>query len=236
MQYGQKMLPIFIGYDAVEPVAWHTLTHSIIQNSSIPISFVPVAINHFSTFFHRDRDAKQSNSFSFSRFCVPYLMNYEGFALFMDCDMMMRVDIAELLNVVQEQPDKAVYVVQHDYTPSETVKYLNTRQYVYPRKNWSSFVLWNCSHPKNRTVNEEFFNNRTGLELHRFTWLDDQDIGSLGVKWNWLVGDYVDPPEDVKNVHWTNGGPYFLEYRDVDFSGEWRELFGAMTYCKQLLK
>jgi len=233
MQYNQKIFPVFIGYDAVEPVAWHTLTHSIIHRSSIPVSFVPVAVEHFSDFFTRGRDAKQSNAFSFSRFCVPYLTNYSGYALFMDCDMMLRVDIAQLLNVIEEQPGKAVYVVKHDYTPSETVKYLGNVQYVYPRKNWSSFVLWNCEHPKNIAVTPEFFNNASGLELHRFTWLDDDDIGILDVRWNWLVGDYIDPPADVKNVHWTNGGPYFKEYSDVDFSNDWFACLEAANYCKQ---
>jgi len=147
--------------------------------------------------------------------------------------MMLRVDIAQLLNVIEEQPGKAVYVVKHDYTPSETVKYLGNVQYVYPRKNWSSFVLWNCEHPKNIAVTPEFFNNASGLELHRFTWLDDDDIGILDVRWNWLVGDYIDPPADVKNVHWTNGGPYFKEYSDVDFSNDWFACLEAANYCKQ---
>ena len=229
----QKILTIFIGYDPVETVAWHTLTQSIIENSTIPVSFVPVAISHFSSFFVRDRDAKQSNAFSFSRFCVPYLMNYEGYAVFMDCDMLLRCDVAELLNVVEQQPEKALYVVQHDYVPSEKIKYLNTVQYAYPRKNWSSFVLWNCSHPKNRLVDEEFFNKASGLEFHRFTWLDDDEIGALDIRWNWLVGDYINPPENVKNVHWTNGGPYFNEYSDVDFSDEWRAAQKSINYCKQ---
>ena len=229
----QKILTIFVGYDPVETVAWHTLTQSIIEKSTIPISFVPVAISHFSSFFWRDRDAKQSNAFSFSRFCVPYLMDYAGYAIFMDCDMMLRCDISEIVNVIEQQPGKALYVVKHDYTPSEKIKYLNTVQYAYPRKNWSSFVLWNCSHPKNKAVDEEFFNNASGLELHRFTWLDDDDIGALDVRWNWLVGDYVNPPSDVKNVHWTNGGPYFSEYKDVDFSDEWRFTKQSINYCKQ---
>lgn len=229
----QKTLPIFIGYDDVEPVAWHTLTHSIIEHSSIPVSFTPVHVRHFANFFTRDRDPKQSNSFSFTRFSVPYLMNYEGWALFMDCDMMLRVDIAELLEVAKADPDKAIYVVQHDYTPSETVKYLNTVQYAYPRKNWSSFVLWNCGHPKNKAVTSEFLNTGTGLELHRFTWLEDDEIGELPVQWNWLVGDYKDPPENVKNIHWTIGGPYFDEYQNSDFADEWFVCRDKMTYCKQ---
>lgn len=233
MPFDQKILNIFIGYDPVEPVAWHTLTQSIIETSSIPVAFIPVAIEHFQAFFHRERDIKQSNSFSFNRFCVPYLMDYEGYALFMDCDMMLRVDIAEVLKVIEDEPGKALYVVKHDYTPSEKIKYLDNIQYSYPRKNWSSFVLWDASHPKNKVVNKEFFNTRSGLELHRFTWLDDDDIGTLDLRWNWLVGDYINPPDDVKNVHWTNGGPYFSDYKNVDFSDEWFLIHRNMNFCKQ---
>lgn len=231
--YSQKKLEIFIGYDKVERVTWHTLCHSIIENSSVPISLNPVAIEHFNDFFTRSRDSKQSNSFSFSRFAVPYLMNFSGYALFMDCDMMLRTDIAEIIDVINADPDKAVHVVKHDYTPSETTKYLNTKQYAYPRKNWSSFVVWNCGHEKNRTLTPEFFNKATGLELHRFTWLDDEDIGELDIRWNWLVGDYRDPPVDVKNVHWTLGGPYFHEFADADFAEEWFTSNKSMNYCAQ---
>jgi len=233
MPYDQKVLPIHIGYDEVEPVAWHTLSHSIIKHATIPISINPVEIRHFQKFFHRKRDPKQSNSFSFNRFCVPYLNNYNGYAVFMDCDMLLRCDIKELLSVIDEQPGKAVYVVKHDYEPSEKVKYLNTVQYADPRKNWSSFVLWNCNHPSNKVVDQNFFNSASGLELHRFTWLDDDEIGELPVQWNWLVGDYIDPPKDVKNVHWTNGGPYFNEYKNCDFSEDWREMHSAANFCKQ---
>lgn len=233
MNSQQNVLPIYIGYDDVETVAWHTAAQSIIENSSIPVSFIPVHTKHFRRFFKRDRDPKQSNSFSFSRFSVPYLNKYRDFALFMDCDMMLRCDVAEVLNVITDQPNKAVYVVKHDYTPSEKVKYLNTVQYAYPRKNWSSFVLWNCGHPSNKALSPDFFNVATGLELHRFTWLKDEEIGELDIRWNWLVGDYKDPPKDVKNVHWTNGGPYFSEYHDVEFADEWKSILNKTNYCAQ---
>ena len=233
MTFKQKVLPIFIGYDTAETVAWHTLTNSIIEKSTLPVSITPVAIEHFKNFFHRPRDAKQSNAFSFSRFAVPYLMDYAGYAIFMDCDMLLRTDIATILTCIESDPGKAVYVVKHDYTPHEGTKYLGTVQYAYPRKNWSSFVLWNCAHPKNTNLTPDFFNSASGLELHRFTWLEDADIGELDVRWNWLVGEYVNPPSDVFNVHWTLGGPYFSEYTEVDFSDEWRSAHAQINYCSQ---
>ena len=108
-------------------------------------------------------------------------------------------------------------------------------QYTYPRKNWSSVVLWNCAHPANKVVTPEFVNSAEPKELHRFTWLDDSEIGKLDVRWNWLVGEYDEPPEDVKNVHWTVGGPYFIEYQSVDFSDEWFKEKARMEYCAQRL-
>jgi hypothetical protein len=226
-----KPLNIYIGFDAVETTAFHTLAQSIIEYASGPIRISPICSKHYSKFFNRERDEKQSNDFSFTRFLVPYLNNYDDFAIFMDCDMMLRTDIFEVLKNLN--PNNAISVVKHDYTPSNTVKYLNNVQYAYPRKNWSSFVVWNCGHPKNTTLTPEFVEKATGLTLHRFTWLDDHEIGELDVKWNWLVGDYINPPTDVKNVHWTLGGPYFEEYSTVDFSNEWFKMNKKMNYCKQ---
>ena len=215
------VIKIFIGYDPLESVAWHTMAASIYRQSSRPVAIVPLNLDNLKGIFNRPRDPKQSNEFSFSRFLVPYLCNYEGKGIYFDCDQMLRTDIAEILTVMEEQPGKAVYVVKHTYEPRNDVKYLNTVQYKYPRKNWSSVVLWNCEHLKNKIITPSFLNTAEGLVLHRFNWLEDDDIGELDIRWNWLVGEYEDPPKDVKNVHWTVGGPYFPEYANVDFSDEW---------------
>lgn len=230
---GMLPLNIYIGYDPVERVAWHTLVSSILEKSTIPVCFHPVDVNHYEKFFKRPRDPKQSNSFSFTRFLVPYLQDFSGWAIFMDCDMLLRCDIARLSEEIHKNQEKAVVCVQHDYEPSEKTKYLNTVQYAYPRKNWSSFVLWNCGHPKNLKLTKEYVETASGLELHRFTWLEDEDIGELDVRWNWLVGDYKDPPDDVNVIHWTLGGPYFNEYSNVDFSEEWFAQRESMNFCKQ---
>ena len=141
-----EVLNIYIGFDEVETVAYHTLSQSIIKFASGPVRISPICSKHFKKFFNRPRDEKQSNDFSFTRFLVPYLNQYNGYAIFMDCDMMLRTDIFDVLREVDEK--NAVSVVQHDYTPTETVKYLNKVQYAYPRKNWSSFVVWNCGNFK----------------------------------------------------------------------------------------
>jgi hypothetical protein len=228
-----KLLRIFIGYDQVESVAWHTMAHSILARSSQPVAIIPVNLANLKEVYTRPRDPKQSNEFSFSRFLVPYLSDYEGYAAFFDCDMMLRTDINEMFDVAKQDPGKAVYVVKHDYEPRDDIKYLNNVQYKYPKKNWSSVVLWDCSHPANKTVTPDFVNTASPMDLHRFTWLKDEEIGELNVRWNWLVGEYDEPPADVKNVHWTVGGPYFEEYKNVDFSEEWFAESEKMAYCLQ---
>ncbi len=228
-----EILKIFIGYDPVESVAWHTMAHSIFSRSSVPVAIIPVNITNLKGIYTRERDPKQSNEFSFTRFLVPYLSDYDGWAAFFDCDMLLRTDVAKLFERAALDPEKAVHVVKHDYEPKDTIKYLNTVQYRYPRKNWSSVVLWNCSHPSNFVLTPEFVNTASPMELHRFQWLKDEEIGSLDVRWNWLVGDYSDPPPDVHNVHWTIGGPYFDEYKNSDFSEEWFAEYARMAFCLQ---
>lgn len=229
----EDIIKIFIGYDPVESVAWHAMAHSIMEQSSRPVALVPVNIRNLGAIFTRERDPKQSNEFSFTRFLVPYLSDFNGYALFFDCDMMLRTDVTEILQVTESQPGKALYVVKHSYEPRDDVKYLNTVQYKYPRKNWSSVVLWNCGHPAHKKLTPEYVNTASGMDLHRFTWLQDDEIGELDVRWNWLVGEYMEPPEDVKNVHWTIGGPYFHEYREADFAEEWFAACDRMNFCLQ---
>ena len=233
---GENIRKIFIGFDRKETVAYHALCQSIIEKSSVPVSFTPIYLNHLSDIYYREHDNRQSNEFSFTRFLVPFLQNYSGTALFLDCDMMLRTDIDEIFQYASKQPEKAVHVIQHDYTPKNKIKYLDNVQYDYPRKNWSSVILWNCDHPKNKLLDLDFVNSASPADLHRFTWLEDRDIGSIDLAWNWLVGELdgtKDALNSVKNVHWTVGGPYFHEYNDVDFAQEWFSLRDRMNFCKQ---
>lgn len=229
------VIKVFIGFDKVESIAWHTMVSSIMRRSSRPVAIVPVNLANFKGFFNRERDPKQSNEFSFSRFLVPYLCDYQGYGIFFDCDMMLRTDITEVFSAVEQDPGKAVYVVKHSYEPRDGIKFLNTVQYKYPRKNWSSVMLWNCGHDANRVLTPEYVETASGIDLHRFQWLKDDQLGELDVRWNWLVGEYDQPPADVKNVHWTIGGPYFIEYQNVDFSAEWFREAARMSFCMQRL-
>ena len=142
-----KTLKIFIGYDPKEAVAFHVLSHSLLERSSKPISIVPINLRNLKNLYSRQHDQRQSNEFSFSRFLVPHLCNYEGIGVYMDCDMLALGDISTVLNDIDE--NHAVSVVKHDYESKVKIKYLGNKQYSYPRKNWSSFIVWNCAHPSN---------------------------------------------------------------------------------------
>ena len=211
------MINIFIGYDSKEKVAYNVLSHSIIQNSTKPVAITPIALNHLKDDFVRERNALSSTEFSFSRFMIPHLMNYQGWALFMDCDMLMFEDVSELWRMRDDS--KAIQVCKHNYIPKEKTKFLGQTQTAYPKKNWSSFMLMNCS--KCSSLTPDYVNRASGLELHQFKWLEgDHLIGDLPLEWNWLVGEY-EHKDDVKNVHYTKGGPWFEEYARCDYSQDW---------------
>ena len=211
------MINIFIGYDSKEKVAYNVLSHSIIQNSTKPVAITPIALNNLKDDFVRERNALSSTEFSFSRFMIPHLMNYQGWALFMDCDMLMFEDVSKLWRMRDDS--KAIQVCKHDYTPKESKKFLGQVQTKYEKKNWSSFMLMNCK--KCTTLTPDYVNKASGLELHQFKWLEgDHLIGDLPLEWNWLVGEY-EYKEDVNNVHYTKGGPWFEEYAKCDYSQDW---------------
>jgi hypothetical protein len=211
------MINIFIGYDSKERVAYNVLSHSIIQNSTKPVAITPIALNNLKDDFVRERNALSSTEFSFSRFMIPHLMNYQGWALFMDCDMLMFEDVSKLWRMRDDS--KAIQVCKHDYTPKESKKFLGQVQTKYEKKNWSSFMLMNCK--KCTTLTPDYVNKASGLELHQFKWLEgDHLIGDLPLEWNWLVGEY-EYKEDVNNVHYTKGGPWFEDYAKCDYSQDW---------------
>ncbi|MGZ5103401.1 MAG: glycosyltransferase [Usitatibacter sp.] len=218
------MIRVFIGYDSAEAVAFSVLSRSIHARASAPVAVSPVMLSQLRSVFDRPHNALQSTEFSFSRFLVPWLAGYEGWALFMDCDMLMLEDIAELWKLRDER--FAVQVVKHAHVPKEDVKFLGHTQTKYEKKNWSSVMLMNCARCK--ALTPQYVNTASGLELHQFKWLgDDGLIGELPARWNHLVG-YDAPRGDAAVVHYTIGGPWFDEYRDCEYSGEWRREREAM--------
>jgi lipopolysaccharide biosynthesis glycosyltransferase len=223
-----KPIPIFIGYDPREAVAYHTCANSIIRYASQPVAIIPLALSLLEGYAEQHTDG--SNQFIYSRFLVPHLMDYEGFAIFIDGDMILRDDIIKLCNLYD--PTKAVQVVKHDYQTRMSVKYLGAKNENYPRKNWSSVVLWNCYHDSNKKLTPEFVQTATGAELHRFTWIKDDDIGELPKEWNWLPDEYG-PNPDAKLLHYTLGTPCFHEFATTPQGEEWHKEHMLTDYCLQ---
>jgi hypothetical protein len=211
------MIRVFIGYDSRETVAYGVLAHSINRHASAPVAVAPVMLSQLEQVFKRERNALQSTEFSFSRFLVPYLCGYEGWAVFMDCDMLMMDDVANLWKLRDDR--YAVQVVKHENVPKEETKFLGAVQTKYQKKNWSSVMLMNCA--RCDALTPEYVNRASGLELHQFKWLgDDALIGTLPHEWNHLV-DYDPPKKGVSLAHFTIGGPWFDEYRGCEYSAEW---------------
>lgn len=223
------MIRVFIGYDPRETVAYNVLAHSIQVRASQPISIAPLMLSQLRSVLTRERHPLQSTDFSFSRFLTPYLSGYEGWSVFMDCDMLVLADIAELWKLRDDR--YAVMVVKHNHVPKESVKFLGEPQSKYEKKNWSSVMLFNNA--RCRMLSPEYVNRASGLELHQFKWLDnDELIGALPDTWNHLVG-YNPPRQDASLVHFTLGGPYFPQYKDCEYAPAWFAERDAMLHAGQ---
>jgi lipopolysaccharide biosynthesis glycosyltransferase len=209
------MIKLFVGFDQKEAIAYHVFCQSVLSNTKTPVQITPLNI---------DMPQKDgSNNFIYSRFLVPMLCNYEGWAIFADGDMVMQDDIAQLWALKDEQ--YAVQVVKHDYQTKHPVKYLGKKNEDYTRKNWSSLMLINCGHKAMReTLTQENVEALTGSFLHRFGWLYDYEIGSLPIEWNWLVMEY-EPNPDAKLLHYTIGTPCFKQYVGCDTASNWKKYY-----------
>lgn len=222
------MIQVFIGYDPVEAIVYHVCSNSIIRTARQPVSIAPLALNLMRDY--RESHTDGSNQFIYSRFLVPSLMGYRGWAVFMDGDMFLREDISHLWALRDER--YAVMVVKHDYKTKSKVKYFGSRNEDYPRKNWSSLILWNCGHPLNSVLSPEFIENSRGEVLHRFSWIPDGLIGGLPVEWNWLPDEFG-ANQDAKLIHYTLGAPCFHDYTDVPMAGEWHRERIYLEFARQ---
>lgn len=215
-------ISVFIGWDAREVEAYEVCRHSLVRHASQPLLIRPLIADELRAagLYWRPVDPLASTDFAYTRFLVPALMGYTGWALFLDCDFLFTADIADLFRL--RDPELALLCVKHDYRPSELTKMDGRPQTVYPRKNWSSFVLWNCAHPANRALTPELVNREAGSFLHQFRWLDDREIGEIPETWNWLEG-WSTPPEDAppRAIHFTRGGPWFPQWQHVHYADLW---------------
>jgi len=219
------MIPVFIGYDTRETITYHVCSNSIIRQSTSTVSITPLALNNLN---YTDTHLDGSNQFVYTRFLVPSLMNYNGWALYVDSDIVFREDITKLWNLRDDS--KAVMVVKHNYKTKSKQKYLGAKNEDYPRKNWSSVVLWNCGHPSNLALSPTTIASSTGSQLHQFSWLTDDKIGELPMEWNWLPDEYG-ANQNAKLIHYTLGAPCFAESKNSPMSEHWHtELFLTTFY------
>lgn len=210
-------IPLFTGYDPREAIGWHVFAQSVINRKEL-VSLIPLQ--------GQQRDG--TNAFTYERFLVPYYCGFQGWAIFADgADMLLRADLSELWALKDKDTYNAVRVVKHDYQTRHPRKYVGTEMEAhngdYPRKNWSSLILWNCGHFRNRCLTPDFVASKAGSFLHRFEWLDDDRIGELPKEWNWLADEYGGNQLSKIN-HWTAGIPGFEQYKFAPMADEWHEI------------
>jgi hypothetical protein len=214
-------IPVYVGYDPREAVAYHVCCQSILQHASVPVAFIPLALHLLRDYDEHHGDG--SNAFIYSRFLVPHLERWgyaNTHAIFLDGDMILRGDIAELWEM--RRYDVGVQVVKHDYRTKHPVKYLGAVNEDYPRKNWSSVMLWNNRFLGNRKLVPEFVARAPGSYLHRFEWLPEDRIGELPAKFNHLCMEQ-EPASAAKLLHFTVGTPCFGgEYARQEGAAEWQ--------------
>jgi lipopolysaccharide biosynthesis glycosyltransferase len=240
-RYGRRS--IWVGFDPREAAAFAVARSSIRRRLTTPIPIFGIVLSDVQGRGLYERptdcrvtgdqrvlwdvisDAPMSTEFACSRFLTPMLAGHDGWALFCDCDVLARANLSELFDLAD--PTKAVMCVKHDHVPDAATKMDGQPQTAYGRKNWSSVMLFNCDHPANvRRLTYDLVNTVPGRDLHRFCWLNDDEIGELGPEWNYLVGE-TQADVEPKLVHFTLGGPWFSRYEDVPYADEWRAELAA---------
>lgn len=223
------MIRVFIGYDKSEAVAYNVLQHSIVTRASQPVSITPLIRRQLQPPLTKERDELASTDFVDTRFLVPYLSNYEGWSLFLDCDFICNEDITALWQLRDD--NYAVMCRKHALTTLSPYKFLGHKQISYPKKNWASFMLFNNARCKALTV--DYVNQAANLDLLQFKWLnDDALIGDLPTRFNHLVGINQED-SNAAWIHFTLGIPAFTEYADCEWAQQWRREYNKLLFCRQ---
>jgi lipopolysaccharide biosynthesis glycosyltransferase len=215
------LVKVFVGYDSREEIAWQVCRQSLLRHSE-SVDVIPLRQDVLRELglYTRPHDQGASTEFSLTRFLTPYLAAQAGWVVFCDCDFLFTSDIAEVFEGLD--PDKALYCVQHEYTPAHAIKMDGKQQTTYPRKNWSSFMVFNCDHPDVKALTPRVVSSATPAFLHRFEWIRDQSaIGALPLDWNYLEGEYPKLDQTPRAIHFTNGGPWFAEWQNCDYAELW---------------
>ena len=211
-------MKVFIGHDPREQEAYDVCEFSIKTRSALSVE--PLVSSKIPEYL-RPREPHQSTDFTYTRFFVPHLMKHEGWALFCDCDFLFLKSPAEILLDNPHLKDYPVSVVKHpQYIPRSEMKMDDIPQNSMWRKNWASLILFNCNHPSNKVLTPEYVNTTFGRNLHQFSWLEDDEIGSIPMNWNVLDDYYL--IDDPAAIHYTDGGPWFEKYQDTTYSNLWK--------------
>lgn len=234
-------ITIYIGYDPREEDAYAVCESSLRRHASCELNIIKLDRSKLPMFDRPFRmngvqsvdmkDGKPfSTEFSFTRFLVPYLQNYEGYAIFCDCDFLFTEDISKLFDGLD--PQAAVHVVKHHQEVGEKTKMDGVSQGSYMRKNWSSFVVWNCGHPSNKHLTLDVVNNQSGRWLHGLWWLQDEEIASLPIAWNYLAG-ISQGETSPKAIHYTLGVPSMAGHENCEFAELWKTELARLRHADE---
>lgn len=211
---------IFVGYDSTQVESYDVCAYSLLPHDVNPLKLSDLSI-------YNRTDVNGSTEFSLTRFLVPYLSNYEGWSLFCDSDFLWRCDPMEVFELRDESC--SVMVVKHEYEPKNNYKMNGKYQHKYPKKNWSSLMLFNNS--KCTSLTPSTVNNALPSYLHQFHWTDDKSIGTLPVEYNWLVGYYSETEAfKPKALHYTDGGPWHEQYVGSEYDSLWTSMYNEMHH------
>lgn len=224
-----KVRKVFIGWDAKEVAAYDVAACTLQKHSSQELDIVPLKLDALrkSGFLWNVGpgygdildDVSPSTEFSRTRFLLPFLVEH-GWALYCDCDVVALGDVEEIFQLGRSNPKYALFCAHHPDLAEVGEKMGGKYQRPYGRKNWSSVILWNCGHEAHKRLSLHQINHWPRRLLHRFSWLDDDEIGTLPPSWNWLVN--VQPqPKVTKLAHFTLGGPWIPGYRPSAHDDLW---------------
>ena len=194
-------LRVFIGVDKRQPLGYTVCQSSIARNASVPVAITPLLIDQLPI------TRRGLTDFTFTRFLVPYLCGYEGVGVFLDADIIVRCDIAELFSLADEHHSVQVSRGPH-------------------RFEWPAVMLFNAD--RCRDLTPEYI--ETG-EPFSFDW---GTVGDIPPEYHHIVG-YDAPRRDAKVVHYTAGVPEFQEVGACEHASEWhREKRLALHSCSWL--
>ncbi|MBC8305188.1 MAG: glycosyltransferase [Pelagibacterales bacterium] len=216
-------MKIYIGHDSRFPQATKVCRQSIKNyNKDLDITFLEKDHLKKFNFYGREDISGESTEFSFTRFYVPMVCNYNGIAMFCDNDFLWKCDPTEMLKYLG---DKTIAVVKHEDMDIKQTKMDGMVNKSYPRKNWSSLIIYNCS--KLRNLSKEYLDNASASDLHELKWVNDNEIAEIPRSYNHLVG-YYKKHNRIKALHYTLGGPWFDEYKNGELSEEWWKVYKSL--------